>query len=51
VDRDHDAVAIARQRLVDGVVHDLENHVVEARSVIGVTDVHTGSFAHCVKTL
>ena len=51
VDGDDDAVAVARQRLVDGVIHNLENHVVEARSVIGVTDVHAGSFAHCVKTL
>ena len=51
VDGDDDAVAMARQRLVDGVIHNLENHVVKARAVIGVADVHAGSFAHCVKTL
>ena len=51
VDGDDDAVAMAGQRLVDGVIHDLENHVVQAGAVIGVTDVHAGSFAHCVKTL
>src|SRR5689334_7469891 len=51
MDRDDDAVAMARQRLVDGVIHNLENHVVKSRAVIGVTDVHAGSFAHRVKTL
>ena len=46
-----DAVAMAGQRLVDGVVDDLENHVVQAGAVIGVADVHAGPFAHRVKTL
>jgi hypothetical protein len=35
--------------LVDGVVDDLENHVVQTRPVIGVTDVHSGSFSDCVE--
>jgi hypothetical protein len=30
------------QRLVDRVVHDLEDHVVQAGAVIGVADVHSG---------
>ena len=51
VDGDDNAVAMTRQRLVDGVIHNLENHVVKAGAVIGVTDVHAGSFANCVKTL
>ena len=51
MDGDDNAVAMTGQRLVDGVIHNLENHVVKARSVIGVTDVHAGSFPHCVKTL
>ena len=51
VDGDDDAIAMARQRLVNGVIHNLENHVMEACAVIGVTDVHAGSFAHCIKTL
>ena len=51
VDGDHDAVAVAGQRLVDGVVDDLENHVVQAGAVIGVADVHAGAFAHRIKTL
>jgi len=32
------------ERLVDRVVDDLENHVVQAGAVIGVTDVHSGAF-------
>ena len=46
-----DAVAVAGQGLVDGVVDDLENHVVQAGAVIGVADVHAGSFPHRIKTL
>ena len=51
VDRDDDPIAMTGQRLVDGVVDDLENHVVQAGAVIGVADVHSGAFAHRVKTL
>jgi hypothetical protein len=51
VDRDHDAIAMARQRLVDGVVHDFENHVMEAGAIIGVTDVHAGPLSHRIETL
>ena len=45
VDGDRDFVAIAGQRLVDGVVDDLEHHVVQAGAVIGVADVHAGPLA------
>src|SRR5262249_37063336 len=51
VDGDQDAVAVAGQGLVDGVVDDLENHVVQAGAIIGVPDVHPGAFPHRVKTL
>ncbi len=51
VDRHHDAVAVTGERLVDRVVDDLENHVVQSRPVIGVTDVHSGALAHRIKTL
>ena len=51
VDGDHNLIAMTGKRLVDRVVHHLENHVVEPGSVIGVTDVHSGSFAHRIKTL
>ena len=51
MDGDNNPVTMARQGLVDRVVHHLENHVVQTRSVIGVTDVHAGPFAHCIKSL
>ena len=51
MDGDDYAVAMARQCLVDGVVDHLENHVVQTRAVIGITDVHAGAFPHCIKTL
>ncbi len=31
--------------LVDRVVDELEDHVMETRGVVGVTDVHAGAFA------
>ena len=49
MDRDHHAVAMPGQCLVDGVVHDLENHVVQAAAVIGVADVHSGAFSDGVE--
>lgn len=39
------------QGLVDRVVNDLEDHVVEAGTVIGIPDVHPGPLAHGVKAL
>ena len=43
--------AMARQRLVDRVVDDLENHVVETGAVVGVSDVHAGPLSDGVETL
>ena len=48
---DHHAITMARQRLVDGVIDHLEHHVVQAAAVVGVADVHSGSFSDGVKTL
>ncbi len=45
VNRHDDAIAVPREGFVDRVIHDLENHVVEAGSVIGVADVHAGPLA------
>jgi hypothetical protein len=38
------------QRLVDGVIHNLENHVMKAAAVIGIPDVHSGTFTDGVQT-
>ena len=50
VDGDDDVVAVARQRFVDRVVHDLKHQVVQTGAVRGVTDVHAGAFAHRFQT-
>ena len=42
---------VTGQRLVDGVVHYLVDHVVQAGAVVGVADVHAGALAHCVQSL
>src|SRR5690606_39047831 len=50
MDGDHNIVGVAGQGLVDGVVHHLEHHVVQAGAVVDVADVHAGALAHCFKT-
>ena len=45
VDLDVDLVAVAGQRLVDGVVDDFEDQVVEP-TLGGIADVHARAFAH-----
>ena len=47
---DHYAVAVAGQRFVNGVVHHLENHVMQPAAVIGIADIHSGPFANGVET-
>src|SRR5690606_18129862 len=49
VDGHDDVVRMARQRFVDRVVDHLEHHVVQAGSVVDVTDVHAGALAHGIK--
>ena len=51
VDRDLDLGAKTGQRFIDGVVHQLENHVVQTGSVIGVADIHSGPLSDRVETL
>ena len=47
---DLNAVAVARERLVDGVVHDFIDEVMQA-ALRGRADIHTGPFAHGLKAL
>ena len=49
MDYDLDFRAVASERLVDGIVHEFENHVVQAGAVIGVADVHAGPLPNRVK--
>ena len=44
-----DAIAKASQSLVDGVVHHLVDHMMQARAVVGVADIHTGALAHRIE--
>jgi hypothetical protein len=39
-----------RERLVDGVVHDLEHAVMQA-ALVRVADIHVGALAHALETL
>src|SRR5581483_344837 len=39
------------QRLVDRVVHHLVDHVVKTGAVVGVPDVHPGTFTHGLEAL
>ena len=49
IEGDDDPVGIAGQRLVDGVVDDLVDHVMQARAVIGVADIHARPLAHRIE--
>ena len=51
VERHGDMRGMAGQRLVDGVVDYFVDHVVEARAVVGVADIHAGALAHCIEAL
>ena len=42
---------MAGQRLVDGVVDHLVDHVVQARAVVGVADIHARALAHRIEPL
>ena len=42
---------VAGERLVDGVVDDLVDHVVQAGAVVGVADIHARPLAHRVEAL
>ena len=39
------------QRLINSVIDDLINHMVQARAVVGVADIHPGALAHGLQAL
>src|SRR5262249_50573394 len=51
VDRHVHAIAEACERLVDGVVDDLVDHVVQTGAVVGVADVHPRALPHGLQAL
>ena len=46
---DHHAVTMPGEGLVDGVIHDLEHHMVQAAAVIGIADVHPRPLANRIE--
>src|SRR5690606_10877185 len=50
VDDDADFRTVTSQSLIDGVIHQLKDHVMQAGAIVGITDVHTGPFAHRVES-
>ena len=51
IERDDDLLGVAGQRLVDGVVDDLIDHVMQAGAVVGVADIHARPLAHGIEAL
>ncbi len=48
----HDArLRMARENLVDAVIDHLVDHVMQARPVVGIADVHAGTLAHRIEPL
>src|SRR5690606_841119 len=50
MDGNFDAIAITGEGYVDGVVGNLEHHVVEASAVVGIADIHARTLANGVQT-
>jgi hypothetical protein len=51
VQDDLDLIAMTGQGLIDGVVDQLEHHMVQTRAIVGVTDVHPGTLAYGIQPL
>jgi len=49
IERHRDRRGVARKRLVDGVVDHLVDHVVQARAIIRVADIHARALADRVE--
>jgi len=43
--------AVSCEGLIDGVIHQLLNHMVQARAIVRIADVHTGALTHRIKAL
>ena len=51
IERDGHLRGVAGERLVDRVVDDLVDHVMQARAVVGVADIHARTLAHRIEAL
>ena len=43
-----DFAAMTRKGLINGIVDQLKNHVVQARTIIGITDIHPWALADSI---
>ena len=51
IQRDDNTVTMSREGFVNGVIDNLVHHVVQARTVIGVPDIHARPLTHGVEAL
>ncbi len=51
IERDRDDVGMAGQGFIDRIVDDFIDHVMQARTVVSVTDIHAGALADSVQSL
>ena len=51
VNGDFYALTKAGQCFIDGVIHDLKDHVMQARAIVRIADVHTGALTHRIQPL
>jgi hypothetical protein len=51
IEYDFDGAGMTGKRFVDGVIDDFVDHVMQARSVIGITDIHARSLADSIESL
>ena len=51
VEHHGDQIGMAGERLVDGVVDHLVDHVMQAGAVVGVADIHARPLAHGIEAL
>ena len=49
VDGDADIATVTSQCLVNRVIYDFKHHVVKSGAIVGIADVHAGTFAHRIK--
>ena len=50
VDNHFDLGAKPGKRFIDGVIHDLKHHMMQARAIICITDIHAGTFTYGIQS-
>ena len=50
MDDDVNFITMPSQRLINGVVHHLKHHMVQASAIMRVANIHTRALAYSLKT-